>query len=649
MCGIAGFLGYPQAVQMAEWANRLQWPRGPDAHGVWSDARIALAHTRLSIIDLDPRSDQPFEKDGLVIVFNGEIYNFEELRATLERDHTASFRTRSDTEVVLEAYRRFGVDGLARLEGMFAFAIYQPSSGNLFLARDRFGIKPLFYSERRGRFAFASELKTLATALPEPLCVDTRALVRALSYQWVQGDSTGIAGIRKLAAAHWMNVDANGRTTTGRYWQLDATKRFDGPDSAAVDALDRVLSASVDRHLVSDVEVGAFLSGGVDSSLIAVLAARNGRPLRTFTIATTPEDKAIERMPADEEFARRVAARHRFVHEEIVIRPNIVDELPKAVAWLDQPIGDPAAINTHLICTAARESGIKVLLSGMGADEIFFGYRRQKATLIAGYYRRLPKGVRDGVRDAVDRLPIRIGGRGLRAVRWARRFLTFASLPTDEAYRASYSYYDAAELAALFPGSDDEIVRMIDDHRRIFEAEYRGDPVNQMCNTDLQLFMEGLNLTYTDRASMAASTEVRVPFIDRAVVELAMALPGRLKFRNGRSKDVLKRVAQRYLPHEIVHRAKASFGAPIRSWISGALAPMVDDLLSRENVVRRGLLDPDRVALMVEADRRGRSDNAYRIYQLLTLELWFRHYIDGRTATAARSSRMGRASGDEIR
>ena len=613
---------------MAETANRLQWHRGPDARGVWCDARLALAHTRLSIIDVDPRSDQPFEKDGLVIVFNGEIYNFAEVRAVLERDHDVSFRTRSDTEVVLEAYRRFGVDGLTRLEGMFAFAVYERRSGNLFLARDRFGIKPLFFAEQHGRFAFASEIKVLSATLPGPRCVDSRALVRALSYQWVQGDSTGIAGIRKLAPAHWLKVDASGRVTTGCYWRLDPERRFEGSDAAAVDELDAILCASVDRHMVADVEVGAFLSGGIDSSLLAVLATRNGGTLRTFTIATTAADKAIERMPADEVYARRVAELHGFLHDEIVIHPDIANELPKAVAWLDQPIGDPAAINTYLICKAARASGVKVLLSGMGADEIFFGYRRQKATLIAGRYSRLPEWIRDRVRGTAERLPVRIGGRGLRTVRWARRFLAFASLPIDEAFRASYSYYDAAELAALFPGSDDEIARMIADHRRIFEADYRGDPINQMCNTDVRLFMEGLNLTYTDRASMAASTEVRVPFIDRAVVEFAMSLPGRLKYRRGRTKDVLKRVAERYLPDEVVHRPKASFGAPIRSWISGALAPLVDELLSRQNIVRRGLLDPDVVASIVDADRCGRADNAYRIYQLLTLELWFRHCVD---------------------
>ena len=628
MCGIAGFIGYSDSAVMAEAANRTQFHRGPDAQGVWHDERVALAHTRLSIIDLDRRSDQPFEKDGLVIVFNGEIYNFRALRRELEQHRDARFRTASDTEVVLEGYRCFGAAVLDRLEGMFAFAIYERVSGTVFLARDRFGIKPLFYSTSAGRFAFASELKALCATLPDSRAVDLGMLMRALSYQWVPGNSTCIAGMHKVPPAHWLKVDRGGRVTKECYWQLDPSRQLGVGDAEVVDLLDQELNKSIDRHMVADVEVGAFLSGGLDSSLISVLAARRTGALQTFTIATSAADKRIEKMPADEVYARRIAQRHGFVHHEIVIRADIVNALPKAVGWLDQPIGDPAAINTQLICEAARALGIKVLLSGMGADEIFFGYRRQKATLLAAQYRRLPEWLRDQLRSTIDRLPVRVAGRGLRAVRWAQRFVSFASLPIDEAYRASYSYYDASELAALFPGHDAAVAGLADEHRDIFDGAFRGDPINQMCNTDIRMFMEGLNLTYTDRASMAASTEVRVPFVDRAVVELAMAIPGRLKYQHGRSKAVLKRVSERYLPRDVVHRAKASFGAPIRSWISGALAPMVDDLLSRSTIVRRGMLDPDVVAAMIEADRRGRADHAYRIYQLLTLELWLRQYID---------------------
>jgi asparagine synthase (glutamine-hydrolysing) len=628
MCGIAGFLGYPNGAVMAAAANRIQHHRGPDARGIWHDAHMALGHTRLSIIDLDARSDQPFEKGGLVIVFNGEIYNFRALRRELERTHGVLFRTESDTEVVLEAFRCLGAASLDRLEGMFAFAIYDKASRNLFLARDRFGIKPLFYSATRGRFAFASELKVLTALLPGARVPDPGVLINALSYQWVPGTATCIAGLNKMPAAHWFTVDTCGRLTKRCYWQLDESNSAPPTDADVVDLLDHTLNASIDRHMVADVEVGAFLSGGLDSSLIAVLAARRSGRLRTFTIATTAEDKAIERMPADEVYARRLAEMHGFEHQEFVIRADIANELPKAVGWLDEPIGDPAAINTHLICAAARESGVKVLLSGMGADEIFFGYRRQKATLLAAHYRRAPRWLRHSIRTTVERLPVRVAGRGLRTARWARKFVTFAGLPIDAAYRASYSYYQAAELAALLPGQETAIANLEQEHRAIFEEKYRGDPINQMCNTDIRLFMEGLNLTYTDRASMAASTEVRVPFIDRSVVELAMAMPGRLKFRYGRSKYVLKRVARRYLPHDIVHRPKASFGAPIRSWISGALAPMVDDILSRESLERRGLFDPDVVASIVADDRLGRTDNAYRIYQLLTIELWFRQNID---------------------
>ena len=630
MCGIAGYIGYPNGVELAHRANAIQRARGPDAQLVWSHGNVSLAHQRLSIIDLDQRSNQPMERDDLVIVFNGEIYNYRTLRRNLESDHGVRFRTASDTEVVLEAYRRLGPACLERFEGMFAFAIYDARAERLFLARDPFGIKPLFYTMLGGRFAFASELKALVGALPNGVVIDRAALQGALYYQWVPGEASCIAGIRKLAPAHWLTVDRSGCVETQRYWHEPEASDHALTEDDAVDALDDVLEASVERHMVADVEVGAFLSGGLDSSLVCALAAAHAPRLSTFTIATASGDKRIERMPADEKFARQLAIARRFDHHERTIDADVVTLLPQVARWLDEPIGDPAAINTYLISREARAAGIKVLLSGMGADELFFGYRRQKGTLLAQRYRAMPRAARAAIGVAVGGLPVRVGDRGVRTARWARRFLSFAELPLEAAYRASYAYYARDDLLRLFPYAQAEadFDALVRTHARLFALRSPSDPINQMCQTDIRMFMPGLNLTYTDRASMAASVEVRVPFIDKAVVELAMRIPGELKYRRGRSKHVLKRVAERHLPKSIVHRAKASFGAPIRAWISGDLAEMVGDLLSRERLEKRGLFAADVVAKMIAADRSGAHDYAYQIYQLLTIELWLQGVVD---------------------
>jgi len=442
MCGLAGFIGYSDGGQLAEVANEIQNHRGPDYQGVWSDEHIALAHQRLSIIDLSARSNQPMEKDGLVIVFNGEIYNYQELRKTLSEEHGASFATESDTEVVLEAYRVHGVACVERFIGMFAFAIYEPQTRGVYIARDHFGIKPLFYALENGHFAFASELKTLARVGGQATAINHRALIAALNYVWVPGNETVFKGIMKLPPGHYMTVGKDLHAGIIGYAKPFKGKVTTDREAEAITELDAVLTESMRRHMVADVPVCSFLSGGLDSSLISVMARNYTDRLATYTIATSEEDKKIEQMPDDERYAKRLAEEFGFDHNEIVIQSDIVQLLPEMVRTLDEPIGDPAAINTFLICKEAHRKGVKVLLSGMGADEIFFGYRRQKATLMAARYRTyVPTVLRWAIRSIVDRLPVRLGGKGLRLVRWAKKFLSFAELPlVDIAHKTSPSF-----------------------------------------------------------------------------------------------------------------------------------------------------------------------------------------------------------------
>ena len=631
MCGIAGFIGFENNLALAEQSNCIQKHRGPDNQAVWNDSYIALAHQRLSIIDLSERSNQPFHKDHLVIVFNGEIYNYKELQLKLTSEKNVSFRTTSDTEVVLEMYKNYGEKSLDWLIGMFAFAIYNKNNSTLFLARDHFGIKPLFYFQLNGAFAFSSELKTLVTIPGFNKSINPKALVSSLNYLWVSGNETMFNDCLKLPPASYLYYTKPEGVRLINYWQLNDSKSngLISDEQKATDNVTDALELSIKRHMVADVPVSSFLSGGLDSSLIAVLAKRTNKKLSTYTISTDNKDKKVESMPDDEKYALMVAKAYNFDHNVIRINPQILKDLPEMVRSLDEPIGDPAAINTYLICKAAREKGVKVLLSGMGADELFFGYRRQKATLLAMKYNKLPGVVKYTSSKLTRLLPVKVLGKGFKVGRWAKRFLSFASMPVGSAYMRSYSYYSSHQLRELLnPDYWSAIDSLNSEHKAIFDSKYRGDTINQICHTDINMFMLGLNLTYTDRASMAASVEVRVPFIDKIFITAAMQIPGALKIKNGTSKYILKKVAENFLPKRIIYRPKASFGAPIRSWISNDLRPMVDELLSEKNITQRGFLNYPFVKKLIDNDRKGVEDNAYQIYQLLTLELWCKEFLD---------------------
>jgi asparagine synthase (glutamine-hydrolysing) len=623
-------------LALAQIANEIQKHRGPDNSDIWDDENIALAHRRLSIIDLSEAANQPFQKDNLVIVFNGEIYNYKELQQKLEEEKHVTFLSSSDTEVILEMYRHYGKQCLDFLIGMFAFAIYNTETNELFLARDHFGIKPVFYTQINGAFAFSSELKTLVNIPGFNKTINHKALVSSINYRWVSGNESMFNDCFKLPPAHYILYDKRSGIKLVKYWELDEKVSPNSKENEMVGKIEETIKKSVERHMVADVPVSSFLSGGLDSSLISVLAKKTNHTLSTFTIGTSEKDQEIEKMPDDEKYAKILADTFELDHHLIKISPDIIKDLPEMVKILDEPIGDPAAINTYLICKSARENGVKVLLSGMGADEIFFGYRRQKATLMALRFNKIPAFIKSIILLIVRLLPVKLFGKGFKLGRWAKRFTGFANMPIDQAYMRSYSYYGHTELKELLkPAYWTAIQEINDEHKKIFEAKYKNDPINRICNTDLSMFMLGLNLTYTDRASMAASVEVRVPFIDKLVITNAMQVPGKFKYKDGESKYILKKAAERFLPKKIIYRPKASFGAPIRSWISNDLKEMVDDLLSKENIEKRGFFNYPFVDKMIDNDRKGIDDNAYQIYQLLTLELWCREYLDKQTQQVA--------------
>ena len=629
MCGLAGFTGFDNNNELAEMANKIQQHRGPDNQSIWKDNFIALAHQRLSIIDLTDAANQPFVKNNLIIIFNGEIYNYKELQIKLINEKNVHFVTASDTEVVLEMFNHFGKTSLDYFIGMFAFAIYNVENKSLFIARDHFGIKPIFYTLINNSFAFSSELKTLVKVPGFDKTINSKSLVSCLNYSWVSGNETMFNNCNKLPPAHYLTYTIKDGLAIIKYWELDDIPSIIKSEKEIVKEVSNTVESSVVRHMVADVPVSSFLSGGLDSSLISVFAKDRNDLLSTYTISMQSQDNKIEQMPDDLVYAKKLAMQFNLDQNIIEITSDILKDFPKMAGVLDEPIGDPAAIITYLICKAAQQKGVKVLLSGMGADEIYFGYRRQKATLLSIKYNRLPKYIKTATQTIINFLPVRVFGKGFKLGRWAKRFLDFATLPTDEAYMRSYSYYSPEELEKLLKEKyKPSIKKLKEEHKAIFESKYKGDIINQMCNTDIHMFLQCLNLTYTDRASMAASVEVRVPFVDKILLTKAMQIPGYLKIKGNESKFILKRAAEKKLPKKIIYRSKASFGAPIRSWISNELRSMVDELLSEKNINKRGFINYSFVKNMIDKDRDGKEDRAYQIYQLLTIELWCRAYLD---------------------
>ena len=628
MCGIAGCYQQADGHKLVDIMSDRIAHRGPDSSGTWSheDDRVAvqLGFRRLSIIDLSAAADQPLHKDGLTIVYNGELYNYRALRAELTA-RGVRFTTQSDTEVALEAWRCWGPGALHRFRGMFAFALFDERTGELVLARDPFGIKPLYYLPRGGGAVFASELKALTAAVGSELRIEPGALVASMLYYWLPEQRCALADVRKLPGGSWALLRPDGTLTVQLYWRVAevAARAAEAPPAD----LGQVIEESVTAHLVSDVPVSSFLSGGLDSSIVTVLAHRAAQEIDAYTIAFRPEDQRLEAMPDDAVYARKVAARFGIDLHEIEISPDIVSLLPRIVDVLDEPIGDPAAINTLLMCEAARERGVKVVLSGMGADELFGGYRKHLACVMAGKYSRLPAGLpRAGVRFAVGRFPVSIGGRGLRYARWAKRFLTFAELPEEPRFRRSYTLYDPAELAALIsPDLAGYVDQIVEEHSDVYHDNSLPDEVNRMCLADARLFLPGLNLAYTDRASMAASVEVRVPFVDPIVARAAFSIDGRDKIQHRQGKVALKRAAQSWLPREIVYRPKASFSVPLRAWVRNDLQEIINDVLVGGELVGSGMIRAGTLRRLIHDDQVGREDRSKQIWQLLTLELWYRN------------------------
>ncbi|MFQ3598304.1 MAG: asparagine synthase (glutamine-hydrolyzing) [Chloroherpetonaceae bacterium] len=645
MCGIAGTIGFADRDLLAKMTDTI-YHRGPDDSGIecfLDKTPVGFGFRRLAIIDLSPLGHQPmFNRDGsLCIIFNGEIYNYQELKTQLLKKGYV-FRSSTDTEVILNAYAEWGSDCVKHLRGMWAFAIYDVRNDTVFISRDRLGEKPLYYTRLSGnRWIFASEIKSILQSPEVVRQIEPDGILSTLFFLWTPEPKTAFKGIEKLPAGCNMVVK-NGEAKIEPYWDV-AFEGYgeDKGEQVYVEELDTLLRKTVKEQMVADVKVGAFLSGGLDSSLVAALMTKEkGEPITTYTIAFTEEDKKFEAMPDDQKYAKQVAQHLRADYREIVIKPDIVELLPKLIHHLDEPIADPASINTYLICKMAKESGTTVMLSGMGADEIFSGYRKHLSVKVASAYKQLPAVLRSKVIEPiVENLPVAGTGGGYRMTRWAKKFLKAASLPDFDAFLGNYSYYNATEMTELLTPEFREqcyteyhtsypIRRHYELREQFLRKQPNLDFVTLMCAIDTKCFLASLNLTYSDKSSMAASVEERVPLVDYKVVEFAHRLPERYKINGLTQKYLLKKVAEKYLPKEIIYRPKAPFGAPLRAWVKKDLDALIKDCLSESQLKKRGIFNPKAVRSIIERDKTGKEDFAHRIWALLTLELWTRHFLD---------------------
>ena len=647
MCGIAGFAGRFDPALLAAMSERLAH-RGPDGHGSFlnAEAAVGLTHRRLAVIDLTPAGRQPMAAAGgaLQITFNGEIYNYRELAADLE-GRGCRFRSRSDTEVLLHLYRRHGVEMLDRLNGIYAFALWDASDRRLFLARDGLGVKPLYYCETSRGFLFASEIKALLASPDVPRDLDPDALNEHLTFLWTAAPRTILRAVRKLEPGHALLVRGGRIARRWRHYGLPYDGgRLAGTEEELAGALRGLVRQAVERQLVSDVPVGAFLSGGLDSSSV-VAAMRHARPReRPVCYAVGFRDGGdLDGSPADLPYARRAARHLDAALREIVVGPEIAARLERMLWHLDEPQADPAPINALLVAERARADGIKVLLSGAGGDDLFSGYRRHAALRLREMAPRLPTAVRRALAAWAD-----ASGGGPPALRRLRRLLAHADLRGDEWLASLFTWSSPRARTALFRP---EVRERLDPAgplrsltRSLADVPRERDPLNRLLYLEGRHFLADHNLNYTDKMGMAAGVEVRTPLLDVDLVAFAARVPPGLKQRGLRGKHILKRAMEPVLPREVVHRPKTGFGAPLRRWMRRELREMCDDLLSAEAVERRGIFDAAAVRDLVDRDRAGRVDGAYLTFAVMCIELWCRLFLDGAPPGAAAGlSRSARA------
>jgi len=596
--------------------------RGPDGEGVWVNGNVGLAHRRLAIIDLSAAASQPMcNEDGSVwITFNGEIYNFQELRKELE-EQGHSFRTHSDTEAIIHAYEEYGRGCLEKLRGMFAFAIWDVRSRTLFLARDRVGKKPLFYFHGADRFLFASEIKALLTDSTIPRQPDPIAIDHFLALGYVPGPRTAFLGIRKLPPAHWLEV-RNGQVETGRYWKLRYTPKRKISMEDAISELHWRLAEAVRLRLVSDVPLGAFLSGGVDSSAVVIhMAEAMNRPVRTFSVGFG-DATFDERL-----FARQVAERYGTDHTELVVESPVTDILTRLVWHYDEPFGDSSAVPSYAIAELTRQY-VTVVLNGDGADETFAGYDWYKMDRWIQRGEIAPLKLRQCFAKLMKRFPL--NGNKTGPLWKIARLAEVLALPSSRRYAQWIEHFGPEARRQMYTGAFAETVKHSDPDTLFASAFAQSDAkdwLDTMLDADVSLYLADDLLVKMDRATMSHSLEARSPFLDHVLMEFVASLPVAFKQAWGQKKRILKAALRRRVPDALLDRPKMGFSVPLAEWFRSDLRDMVHDVLLSVRAAERGYFDRPEVTKLLD-DHSSGIDHGTRLWDLLMLELWHQKFID---------------------
>ncbi len=614
MCGIAGFLLRNQTAMPADVRAMTDVirHRGPDDEGVYTDGPCGIGMRRLSIIDLSTGHQPISNEDGSVwMVFNGEIYKYKELRDDLiRRGHR--FRTNSDTETIVHLYEERGVEGLEQLRGMFAFCIWDAKKRTILLARDRFGKKPLYYANTPGGFFFGSELKCLRVA-GVPLDLDQEALRLYFQFGYISDPYSPFRSIRKLMPGCWMECSADGNVREGRYWRLppfSEDNRTGLNEAETKQKLRELFDESVRIRMIADVPLGAFLSGGIDSSLVvASMALQSSKPVKTFSIGF--EEAAYNEL----DFARLIANKYKTEHHEIVVRPDSVSLINKLVRHYDEPFADPSAIPTYIVSEFTARH-VKVALSGDGGDEFFAGYTIVNNTYKYKYLDGIPAPLRGMVSGIASALPYSAYGKNFLRAIGSRTSL-------DRYFNSNYAAYFLRQRMLhpewMLPADAAFLRKMLPD---CFPPE-GGDIVSQMMYFEATANLTGDMLVKVDRASMAASLEVRCPMLDQKFCEFATRIPNSWKWQDGKGKRILLAALGDRLPPELLTRSKMGFGVPLDQWFRGPLQELVHDRLLGKSFLDRGIVSPEFMRYLVQEHESGRRRNEDQLYALLMLELWF--------------------------
>jgi asparagine synthase (glutamine-hydrolysing) len=603
--------------------------RGPDARGIHIAEGIALGIQRLRVIDLCG-GDQPiFNEDGSVaVVLNGEIYNFQELRAGLQR-RGHRFSSEGDTEVIAHLYEEQGPDCVRALHGMFGLAIWDARERRLILARDRVGKKPLFYAQREGTLTFASELNALMCDREIPREIDHGALDAYLSFQYVPGPRSAFRAVRKLPAASIL-VFADGRARIERYWQLDYRKKISLPDPSDYDELIREhIRQAVRKRMRADVPLGAFLSGGIDSSaVVAAMAEASARPIKTFSIGFSSSQ--VDELPR----ARLIAERFSTEHEELVVEPDAIEILPRIVEHYGEPFGDSSAVPSFYLSQMTSRH-VTVALNGDGGDESFAGYSHYAANLLLGRLDALPLGLRRLLGSMGAMLPH--SGRVDSTLSRARRLASVIALTPPQRFAAYRSHLDGLDLSELYCSDYREHLNDTYGDRAIelsWERSLSCEMLDRMLGVDVENYLSGQLLTKVDVASMAYSLEARSPLLDHELMQLAASLPPEQKLRGGERKIALRRALRGSVPDEILDGPKRGFVLPLCEWFRGELREYARETLLDPVALGRGYFQPEQIAKLLDRHARGERDDSRGIWTLLVFELWHRRFVDPQGAAA---------------